>query len=510
MRNTNDNAAGNVGMSYVGQEPFIRLAGGPVPEQLGQPHVLLGTPVAGAGSTPDGVWARWDWDGTTLTVQNDRLGCFPLYYAAYADRIAVAPSIPRLLELGAPGTLDDEGLSVFLRLGFFIGEHTPFKAIKALPPGATLRWRTGRLDLACALPRPTPLDLDRPRAIQIYGELFRQSIQRRQPEGRYAVPLSGGRDSRHIALELRRQGFRPRCVTAEYFDPHFDQDRRIAIQLAQELGLPLTVVPQDRVLLAAEFEKNERTDYCADEHAWYLALADHLGRHFDTVYDGIGGDILSAGLFLDPQGLALMRAGRLEEMAGHVACYSEPLLMLLLSPALRERFPRRLALASIARELARYADWPNPVGAFYFFNRTRREIALSPFRLLDRRLRVHAPYLDHELFDFLAGLPAEQLLDKQFHTQTIAAAYPDYAAVPYSRNVAARPNWRLAAAQVTRLLPLLLQRQAGEVVNRRALTLRAIKCLLDPGYGHEFLRSHVLRTVYLMQLTAAAGRTLSA
>src|SRR5690606_10222316 len=88
MRNTNDNAAGNVGMSYVGQEPFIRLAGGPVPEQLGQPHVLLGTPVAGAGSTPDGVWARWDWDGTTLTVQNDRLGCFPLYYAAYADRIA--------------------------------------------------------------------------------------------------------------------------------------------------------------------------------------------------------------------------------------------------------------------------------------------------------------------------------------------------------------------------------------------------------------------------------------
>lgn len=492
-------------MSHAAQEPFIQLAGGPVPKQTGESRAMLGTPVPGKEVTPDGVWARWEWDGTTLTVQNDRLGCFPLYYATYGRYIAVSPSIAKLLALGAPGTLDDEGMSVFLRLGFFIGEHTPFKAIKALPPGTTLRWRDGRLDLEHALPRPTPLDLDRKRAIQIYGDLFRQAIQRRQPEGRYAVPLSGGRDSRHIVLELHRQGFRPRCVTAEYFDRHFDQDKLVAIQLARELGLPLTVVPQERMLLAAEFEKNERTNYCADEHAWYLSLADHLGQHFDTVYDGIGGDILSAGLFLDQQGLTLMRAGKLDEMANHVACYSEPLLMLLLSPALRERFPRSLALKSIAGELGRYADWPNPVSAFYFFSRTRREIALSPYRLLDQRLRVHAPYLDRDLFDFLVGLPAEQLLDKQFHTLTIADTYPRYAAVPYSSNAPARPNWRLAAMQATRLLPMLLQRHAGAVINRRALALRAIKCLLDPSYGPEFLRSHVLRTVYLMQLTAVAG-----
>lgn len=48
-------------------------------------------------------------------MQTDRLGCVPLYYASDRHRIAVSPSIGKLLALGAPGTLDDEGMSVFLR-----------------------------------------------------------------------------------------------------------------------------------------------------------------------------------------------------------------------------------------------------------------------------------------------------------------------------------------------------------------------------------------------------------
>lgn len=72
------------------------------------------------------------------------------------------------------------------------------------------------------------------------------------------------------------------------------------------------------MLLATELEKNERTNYCADKHARYLSLAHHLGRHFDTVYDGIGGDILSAGLFLDQQGFTLMRLGKSALCGGSV------------------------------------------------------------------------------------------------------------------------------------------------------------------------------------------------
>jgi hypothetical protein len=49
------------------------------------------------------------------------VGFQPLFYAADADRIAVATSTLRLLKLGAPTDLDEAALAVFLRLSHFLG-----------------------------------------------------------------------------------------------------------------------------------------------------------------------------------------------------------------------------------------------------------------------------------------------------------------------------------------------------------------------------------------------------
>src|SRR5205085_2976358 len=112
----------------------------------------------------------------------------------------------RLLLEGAPAELDERALSVFLRLGFFLGEDTAFTAIKALPPAATMRWRAGRLELRGSRPPPPPpADLGRSEAIEQYAALFRASIERcLEPGDDIVLPLSGGRDSRHILLELLR------------------------------------------------------------------------------------------------------------------------------------------------------------------------------------------------------------------------------------------------------------------------------------------------------------------
>jgi len=66
------------------------------------------------------VFAEWNWDGNTLAVRNDPWGFQPLFYSANAERIAVATSIPRLLELGVPADLDEAALAVFLRLSHFL------------------------------------------------------------------------------------------------------------------------------------------------------------------------------------------------------------------------------------------------------------------------------------------------------------------------------------------------------------------------------------------------------
>src|SRR5262249_39855661 len=107
-------------------------------------------------SEPDGVFVEWSWDGNRLRVRNDRYGLYPFYYFANSDEIAISTSIVRLLEAGASPVLDDAGLSTFLRLGFFLGEDTPFLGIRPLPPSPGLEWPNGQFAVSRPLPIPPP------------------------------------------------------------------------------------------------------------------------------------------------------------------------------------------------------------------------------------------------------------------------------------------------------------------------------------------------------------------
>lgn len=69
-----------------------------------------------------------------LRVQNDRYGFYPLYYFIRPGEVCVSPSLVQLLSEGAPTAPDVAALAVFLRVGWFIGEDTPFQHIRAFPP----------------------------------------------------------------------------------------------------------------------------------------------------------------------------------------------------------------------------------------------------------------------------------------------------------------------------------------------------------------------------------------
>jgi hypothetical protein len=104
----------------------------------------------------------------------------------------------------------------------------------------------------------------------------------------------------------------------------------------------------------------------------------------------------------------------------------------------------------VARELRRYAGATNPITMFAFYNRTRREMALSSFGVLRAGGTALCPYLDHRVVDLLASLPPDVTLDQQLHTDTISFAHPGFSAVPYSADWPVEPPrkeiWRLASA----------------------------------------------------------------
>jgi asparagine synthase (glutamine-hydrolysing) len=485
-------------------DPYFRATTvGDRVEIAGEPHWSGGHPVEPSkpGGPEDGVFARWSWDGRELVAVNDRYGFHPLFYCARPGSIAISPSVVTLLETGAPRDLDDVAIAAFLRLSSYLGADTPFASIRAVPPGATFRWSAQGLTVSGSYVFRSAEAMTREQALTEYTERFREAVRRRLCPGEEIVhPLSGGRDSRHILLELCDLGAKPSlAVTARPYPPKYRQDIEIASIVARRLGVPHRVLEQEPQA-PVEWEKNVDTSLCCDRNGWAIAVKRSLDTRRVCLFDGIAGGILSAGAFLDREGLDLFEAGRFEVLSRRVCRRRrdglEPFLQLLLSPTAYRRFGPEAGYERIEQELREHANAPNPVSSFYFWNRTRRDIALTPFGIY-RRHRVLAPFLDHDVYDLLAALPASLLLDRQFHTDAIRRAHPRYADIPFAterhKRLENRSHYRhfaldlialaarrgsLGPLRVSRVGPRLL---ATAVTGRRARWLALVLYLFQLG-----------------------------
>ena len=472
----------------------------------GPPYYAVGHKVnRTAGERADGIFIEWCWDGRCLKVSNDRHGFHPLYYFTRPGEIALSDSIPKLVELYGGDEFDVPGMAVFLRLGFFISDDTPFKHIRAVPICTTFRWESGELEVKTPSSAIRAESMGRSSAIDAYISLFKQSMRRRAPvDHNFSLPISGGRDSRHILLELCDSGNRPEtCVTADIFPYAVSEDVETAKRLTNALDLSHDIVYQPGERLAAELRNNFETNFCADEHSWYLPVADYLRARTNVVYDGIGGDVLSAGLFLNKDRLDHFEAGRFEKLAADLMSEEEPsetVIAEILPPDHYKRFGRDLATAHICEELKRHAGRPNPVSSFYFANRTRREIALSPYRLLLGIEKVFSPYLDYDLYDFLTSLPAGMLIEHDFHTEAIHRAFPAYSDIPFAKRSRAKVRSPRYFRKFTfDLIRYVYANRPVQLVSYKFLAKSLAHCLTDYRLSH-YVRMYGPWAAYLIQV----------
>jgi hypothetical protein len=440
----------------------------------------------------DGIYAGWQWAHHQLAVEQDRYGFFPLFEWRDADSHAFSTNLLTLVERGAPTGFDLDALAVFVRVGFFVGTDTPFRAIRAVHPAP--------------LPR-RPLGVSRNEARDGFIDLFRTAIARRLPTAPAVMPLSGGRDSRHILLALRDAGYAPRaCVTVRHFPPRANDDELIARELCALLGIEHQVLVQPRDRAAVERRKNLATHVCTDEHAQFLVMADHLRATTRETYDGIAGDVLSQSAYLRADIHTLLERGNLRGAAefvldGYGTMTAEAALARVLEPSIYRELSRERAVQRLTRELAGHVDAPNPIGSFFLANRTRREIALAPFALM-RDVTAFAPYLDRDLYDLLAALPASLLMDRTLHTEAIAAAWPQYAHVPYERKGMKEQDRGAARTLARDLTRTVLSEPLREWVRPAALLPGLTATMLD---GNAERLWHAPLLLYLHQIRAVAA-----
>ncbi|OGW97321.1 MAG: hypothetical protein A2Y04_04710 [Omnitrophica WOR_2 bacterium GWC2_45_7] len=461
------------------------------------------------GQRSDGIYAGWSWDGQRLIVENDRYGFYPLFYYCRDGEICLSPSIPQILSLVSQKSFDYTALSVFLRLGFFIGDDSPFTHIKAMPPDVAFKWEGGSLEISGRYARQKPITISKDEAVERYTHLFRQAIQRRLPQDdHFVIPLSSGRDSRHILLELHHQGYKPEfCVTSRKHFAKDEDDIRIAGMLTASLGIKHVVLDQNNDFFKDNLRNITLTNYCALEGAWMHVMAEYLKSHTQTIYDGIAGDTLSEGNFNIPRHAALFRSESYSELAEEILNFwhamDEEAFKIILRKGIYQKICRETAAHHLKAELQKHVHAANPLGAFYFWNRTRRIISLCVQTIYKGIKNIQTPYLDHDLYDFLAALPGEFFMNQKIHTDTILKAYPQCSKIPFHSGNAAPPKIQSERIKYTRnIVKHFFTRRLFRpgMLKRTYLVPRMARSLISRDYCRslEWIRPTFL--LYLMEL----------
>jgi hypothetical protein len=499
--------------------PYVHVTlRGSEPRVNGQPAFSTGIRIfRGVDLPDDGAYAAWTWHDGDLLIDHDPFGLLPLYEWRTSDSIALSTSPLKLLALGAPASLDHGALAVFLRMGFMLASDTPFESVRAVAPGRQ-RWSGNLAAQVTGYDHPRAQALTRAQALDGFIELFREAVRRRLPvDPEFVVPLSGGRDSRHILYELLRQGARPRyCVTIPRCPPTPPEDERVAATIAEATGVAHLLLSRSDSRFEAEHRKNWATGLCSDEHAWFVEMIDQLEvRGATTAYDGLGGSLSVASRFISPDNLRMLRQGRTDEVADRLltlsACYTEDVLAGIQKRS-SLRLSRERAVARLSAELVLHASAADPFRSFHLWSRMRRELALVPCGLMQRIPVVHTPLMDYELVRLLASVPAEVITpelspaDKSFHSDALRLAYPEWASLPFEDKKAPRQNAasnrvRFARETARYIVPRL--RRAGPAAAARYLAPRLLCALGSERFAatRPWLPGLAL---YLFQLDVAA------
>jgi hypothetical protein len=360
---------------------------------------------------------------------NDALGAHPLYFRVVSGSTFFANRLAPFLNLPGRMHVDWGAWADIFQFGAPLGDSTQFEEIRRLSACRGLQFIPGEDPNEIAF-EATHLSMDgnRPSASDVVDAvrdaLPRRSLLQRPP----AITLSGGWDSRLLAALARgRYTRRPRAWTVSQ-DDGTEDDTIYAEKVAKELRLPQTVVPPDDTPWSEiATEARLRMDYQTWLHPWLVPLRRQMESKGGDVLDGLAGDVLIKGLFVDSE---LLGAGPKEQ--------TELLFQRLGGGAQRYsgRFTDDFAGATAASTKRRFTeisdqflDHPNHLALTVLHSRTARAIALSPLRLFGPELGTWLPFVDPTVLGTLS-IPPEEKTDGRLYRNVLQAGAASVAGLP--------------------------------------------------------------------------------
>lgn len=344
--------------------------------------------------------------------------------------------------------INREAITIILLVGELIGDLMPFDGLYSndyatnnSPSESILKDKSLRLnEVDRSLSTIRPAD-----CYAIYDDIVRGAIESMPDNLNTVMGVSGGRDSRHIALAMKRSGKRaPRMVTARHFLGNASEtDVAVAQMLSHRLGnsIEIAAQPNDRFLV--EWDKNVLTGMQTLSHSWGLSLASSLNGS-EVLLDGMNGGVLfgRAGLLRS----VVLKFGHnkptTEELYQHVisTLFESPLDVL--KRWVPSSFISHEILDSIRQRLREcffeYSDFENPIQAFLYGEHVRRNTQLFTYGLMENEF-VACPLDTHKIARFALSLPWSLSGDHRFQDKAISLRYPDFDDLPYAEALGVIP-----------------------------------------------------------------------
>jgi asparagine synthase (glutamine-hydrolysing) len=400
----------------------------------------------------------WDEKKNRLILARDRLGEKPLYYSFINETFLFASELKAILSYsGFSRRVDTLSLTKYLFFEFIPCPHTIFRDARKLPPASFLIWDGKELRVREYW---TPFDSfkapgtfsEEEAAIRV-TELLRQSVKRRLvSDVPLGVFLSGGIDSSAVtALAQREDPGKIETFSIGFEDASFDESSYASLA-SEHIGTKhheRTMRPADLLNLVPHL-----TDILDEPMADASILPTYLlskftREHVKVALGGDGGDELFAGYptylahklarhcerWMAPFHPALIFLGNLLPVSDDNISFDFKVKKFLSGMGYKDSIRNFVWLGSFSfPDLHRVLS--SDIGSRLNRDRLVEEISLyeSAFPLTDRTgllqfldlklylqeailvkvdrasmacsLEVRAPFLDHELVEFVIGLPS--------------------------------------------------------------------------------------------------------
>ena len=368
-----------------------------------------------------GLWVEGRARSPTVTLHTDALGMQGIFVREIDGTTYFASRSEPLARLGDRLLhIDWDAWGAHLYLGGFAFGATGFREIRRLGFAEALVLSRS----AVTSRREVPGWMTTDRRDGGVDEILDALLDEMPPAGsdeESALGLSGGWDSRLIAVLLHHRGARPPTCWTTHKDTGTVDDIEYAGQVAAALGWELSVLQQRGARYWRRHRESTlwRFEHEVVLHTWLAGVSARIRRLGVPVYDGLGGDGLTR-LSAVPE--HVLKAGDLHdqrEAAWFVAGGHRRLFFDALRPSLVQRWHEETRQAYLA-DGAVFEGSTSELIIRGATMKTNRIIGLSPMRLLAPEVPVRLPFMAPRVVEVTLRIPPETKYDKQLYRDLLA------------------------------------------------------------------------------------------